>query len=187
MDYIKISSVSPKLKVADVHYNKEEILKLIKQLAHDKVKVALFPELSLTSYTSSDMFFSEDLLNATESAMNEIVESTRNLDMVVILGLPMRHEGRLFNSAAVVFEGKILGMVPKQNLPNYNEFYESRWFTAYNRTHGHLTDFGDHKEIPFGNLVFSAGKYSFGVEICEDLFAAISPSSSLSLQGAEII
>jgi len=187
MDYIKISSVSPKLKVADVHYNKEEILKLIKQLAHDKVKVALFPELSLTSYTSSDMFFSEDLLNAAESAIDEIVRSTRNLDMVVILGLPLRHEGRLYNSAAVVFEGEILGVVPKQNLPNYNEFYESRWFTAYNTTHGSLINIGDYKEIPFGNLVFSAGKYAFGVEICEDLFATISPSSSLSLQGAEII
>ncbi len=187
MDYIKISSVSPKLKVADVHYNKEEILKLIKQLAQDKVKVALFPELSLTGYTSADMFFSEDLLHKAEKALSEIAESTRNLDMVVILGLPVRHDGRLFNSAAVVFEGEILGIVPKQNLPNYNEFYESRWFTAYNTTHGRLMDFGDHKGIPFGNLVFSAGKYSFGVEICEDLFATVSPSSSLSLQGAEII
>ncbi len=187
MDYIKIASVSPKLKVADVHYNKMEILKIVNQLAKEKVKAALFPELSLTSYSASDMFLSDDLLNATEDALNEIVEATHNLDMVVILGLPVRHEGRLFNSAAILFEGKILGIVPKQNLPNYNEFYESRWFTAYKETHGRTMDLGNHKGIPFGNLVFSAGNYSFGVEICEDLFATVSPSSSLSLQGAEVI
>ena len=187
MDYIKISSVSPKLKVSDVHYNKEEILTSIRQLSENSVKVALFPELSLTSYTASDLLFSSDLLEEAEKALEEILVFTRNLDMVVILGLPVRHEGRLYNSAAVLFEGEILGIVPKQNLPNYNEFYESRWFTAYHRTHGQKIDLGAHKGIPFGNLVFSAGEYSFGVEICEDLFATVSPSSSLSLQGAEII
>lgn len=187
MDYIKISSVSPKIKVADVDYNRLEILKLIRKLAEDHVKVALFPELSLTGYTSGDIFFSSDLLHQTELSLLCIMEETKGLDMVVMVGLPLQLNGRLYNCAAVLFNGKILGIVPKQNLPNYNEFYESRWFTAYNASHGHLVNILDMVDIPFGNLVFSGGEYTFGVEICEDLFAAVSPSSSLSLQGAEII
>jgi len=187
MDYIKISSVSPKIRVADVEYNRLEILRLMRELAEDHVKVALFPELSLTGYTAVDIFFSDDLLFETEASLLKIRQATENLDMVVIVGFPLQHNGRLYNSAAVLYDGKILGVVPKQNLPNYNEFYESRWFTAYNASHGHHVDIGDIRNIPFGNLVFSGEKYSFGVEICEDLFAAVSPSSSLSLQGAEII
>lgn len=187
MDYIKISSVSPKIRVADVEYNRLEILKLIRELAEEQVKVAVFPELSLTGYTAADIFFSEDLLHQTELSLLDITEETKDLDMVVIVGFPLQHRGRLYNSAAVLFNGKILGIVPKQNLPSYNEFYESRWFTAYNAAHGRFVDIGDVKDIPFGNLVFSGEKYTFGVEICEDLFAAVSPSSSLSLQGAEII
>lgn len=187
MDYIKISAVSPKLKVSDVHYNKKEIIRLMSHLAESGVKVALFPELALTSYTAADLFFSEDLLEAAETALDEIVKASENLDMVVIVGVPLRQEGRLYNSAAVLLKGEILGIVPKQNLPGYNEFYESRWFTAYNATHGHFMDVGNHKKIPFGNLVFTADEYAFGVEICEDLFATVSPSSSLSLQGAQII
>lgn len=187
MDYIKIASVSPKLKVADVNYNQTEIMDLMQKLSADKVKVALFPELSITGYTSADIFFSEDLLSAAEVSLNNIAIATKGLDLVVIIGLPVRHIGRLYNCAAVLFEGRILGIVPKQNLPNYNEFYESRWFTAYNSSHGSMVDVGEQKDIPFGNLVFHGEKYRFAVEICEDLFATVSPSSSLSLQGAEII
>ena len=187
MDYIKIASVSPKLRVADVNYNETEILKIMKTLSDEGVKVALFPELSITGYTSADIFFSEDLLAAAEASMMTLAKATKGLDLVVIIGLPVRHCGRLYNCAAVLFEEQILGIVPKQNLPNYNEFYESRWFTAYNSSHGSLVDMGEVKDIPFGNLVFHGDKYRFAVEICEDLFATVSPSSSLSLQGAEVI
>ena len=187
MDFIKVSALSPKLKVADVKYNKEEILLLMENLRKDKVKVALFPELSITGYSSGDIFFSTDLLLAAEDALLEITRMTKGMDMVVILGLPLRNADRLYNVAAVLFEGEILGIVPKRNIPNYNEFYEARWFTPYTKSQGIRIDFRDKKAIPFGDQVFRTDAYSFGVEICEDLFAPISPSANLSLADALMI
>lgn len=187
MDFIKVSALSPKLKVADVKYNKEEILLLMENLRKDKVKVALFPELSITGYSSGDIFFSTDLLLAAEDALLEITQMTKGMDMVVILGLPLRNADRLYNVAAVLFEGEILGIVPKRNIPNYNEFYEARWFTPYTKSQGIRIDLRDKKDIPFGDQVFRTVAYSFGVEICEDLFAPVSPSANLSLAGALMI
>lgn len=187
MNYIKVASLSPAIKVADVTFNAKEIIRLCIEMANDQVKIAVFPELSLTSYSGADLFFTKDLLKETQSQLQNILEKTKNLDMVILVGLPHVHEGRLFNVAAVLFKGKILGIVPKQNLPDYNEFYESRWFTAYNQSHGEFTSFEEEKQIPFGNLIFKTDEYAFGVEICEDLFATVSPSSRLSLLGAELI
>lgn len=187
MNYLNVASLSPTLKVADVTFNTKEIIRLSKKMAKEQVKISVFPELSLTSYSGADLFFTKDLLNETQNALSNVLEETKTLDMVILVGLPHAHEGRLFNVAAVLFKGKILGIVPKQNLPNYSEFYESRWFTAYNKSHGEFTEFKDQGQIPFGNLLFKTNEYTFGVEICEDLFATISPSSNLSLQGAEII
>lgn len=187
MDFIKVSALSPKLKVADVEYNKDEILLLMENLRKDKVKIALFPELSITGYSSGDIFFSTDLLLAAEDALLEITQMTKGMDMVVILGLPLRNTDRLYNVAAVLFEGEILGIVPKRNIPNYTEFYEARWFTPYTKSQGNRIDVRDKKAIPFGDQVFKTDNYSFGVEICEDLFAPISPSTNLSLEGALMI
>ncbi|NLB19830.1 MAG: NAD(+) synthase [Clostridium sp.] len=187
MNYLNVASFSPTLKVADVTFNTKEIIRLSQEMAKENVKISVFPELSLTSYSGADLFFTKDLLNEAQNALSRILDETKTLDMVILVGLPHAHEGRLFNVAAVLFKGKILGMVPKQNLPDYNEFYESRWFTAYQKSHGEITEFKDQVRIPFGNLLFKTKEYTFGVEICEDLFATVSPSSSLSLQGAEII
>ncbi len=187
MDYLNVASLSPTLKVADVKFNTNEIIRLCQNLAKIHTKIAVFPELSLTSYSAQDLFLSNDLLENAEYHLLRILEETELLDMVILVGVPHRHEGRLFNVAAVLFKGKILGMVPKQNLPDYNEFYESRWFTAYNRSYGNFTHLKTIEQIPFGNIIFKTAEYSFGVEICEDLFAPVSPSSNLSLQGAEII
>jgi len=187
MNYIKAAAVSPELRVADVAYNTKEILHIVHRRLSDDVRAVLFPELSLTGYTPADLFFTEDLLHASEEALRLIAEETKELDLILVVGLPLRHRNRLFNTAAVLHQGKVLGVVPKQHLPNYNEFYESRWFTAYDKSHGneiHLKGFGT---VPFGPLVFESDAFTFGVEICEDLFAAIPPSASLSLQGAEIV
>lgn len=186
-DYIKVSALSPKLKVADVEFNKNEILLLIENLHYDKVKVALFPELSLTGYSAGDIFLTVDLLDAAEAALKDVTEKTTGMDMVVILGLPLRRSNRLFNVAAVIFDGKILGIIPKKNIPNYNEFYEGRWFTPYTDDMGKSIRLFAETDVPFGSLVFKTSDYSFGVEICEDLFATNSPSANLSLDGAEII
>ncbi len=187
MDYLNVASLSPMLKVADVTFNSNEIIRLCHKLIADHTKIAVFPELSLTSYSAQDLFLTRDLLESAKNHLERILKETRTLDMVILVGVPHEHEGRVFNVAAVLFKGRILGMVPKQNLPNYNEFYESRWFTAYDTSYGNFTSFKTLEQIPFGNIIFQTEDYSFGVEICEDLFAPMSPSTNLSLQGAEII
>lgn len=187
MNYIKAAAVSPELRVADVAYNTKEILHVVRNRLSEDVRAVLFPELSLTGYTPADLFFTEDLLRASEEALRLIAEETKELDLILVVGLPLRHRNRLYNTGAVLHKGKVLGVVPKQHLPNYNEFYESRWFTAYEKSHGneiYLRGFG---AVPFGHLIFESEAFTFGVEICEDLFAAIPPSASLSLQGAEIM
>lgn len=187
MDYIKVAAVSPKIKVADVTFNTEQILNVIKKEVSADVKTILFPELSLTGYTPADLFFTEDLLNASEKALLEVAECTKMTDTVIILGLPLRHRNRLYNAAAVLHKGLLLGIVPKLHLPNYNEFYESRWFASYDKSHGTEITIQGFGKVPFGHLIFESPGYTFGIEICEDLFAAIPPSASLSLQGAELI
>lgn len=187
MNYIKAAAVSPELRVADVAYNTKEILKIVHHGLSEDVKIVLFPELCLTGYTPADLFFTEDLLNTSEKALTEITENTRDLDVILIVGLPLRHKNRLFNTGAVLHRGKVLGIVPKQHLPNYNEFYESRWFTAYDNSHGKEIDVRGFGRVPFGHLIFESTLFTFGVEVCEDLFAAIPPSAGLSLQGAEMI
>lgn len=187
MNYMKTAMVSPELKVADVAYNTTEILHTIHHRISDEVKTVLFPELSITGYTPADLFFTEDLLNSSEDALFQIADQTKNLDLIIIVGLPLRHRNRLFNVGAVLHQGRLLGVVPKQHLPNYNEFYESRWFTAYDNSHGNEVFVKGFGHVPFGHLIFESSSYTFGIEICEDLFAAIPPSASLSLQGAEII
>lgn len=189
MDYVKLAAVSPELRVADVAYNREEIIRLVREETtnDEDLQGMVFPELALTAYTAGDLFFSKDLLDAAVSALKVIAEETANIPCLLILGLPLRHKGKLYNCAAVLFQGKLLGVVPKVHLPNYNEFYEARWFTSYEKSHGHRLFVEGFGEVPFGHLIFESAFFRFGVEICEDLFAALPPSTSLSIQGAEII
>lgn len=187
MDYIKVAAVSPALRVADVSFNLAETLKLLKTLHGAHVKVAVFPEMSLTGYTIGDMVLMEDLLHAAEEALEKLTESTLGKDMVVIVGLPLRRKGLLYNCAAVLFEGRVLGIVPKTHIPNYGEFYEHRWFTPYGKHAKGFLDLPFQENVPFGTLVFDAKAYRFGVEICEDLFAPVAPSTHLALHGAELL
>lgn len=158
-------------------------------MADDKgVEIMVFPELCLTGYTCGDLFAHQLLLKNAERGLMQIVNDTRQLGIISIIGMPIALNGGVINAAVVVQRGKILGVVPKTYLPNYKEFYEKRWFTSAARVHerGEIRLCG--QEVPMGSdLLFDTSETTFGIEICEDLWAPIPPSSKLSLQGAEII
>ena len=160
---------------------------LIKQADSRGVKVLVFPELSMTGYTCQDLFGYSQLIESTMECLKELVSFSANLDILFVVGSPLDVFDTLYNCAIVIHGGKIQGIVPKQYIPNYCEFYEKRWFTAY-------TDYSIksvnilNEEVPFGNLIFSSSAgYRLGVEICEDLWSVIPPSSYLALAGANII
>lgn len=151
------------------------------------VKVLIFPELSLTGYTCQDLFGYSQLLDSSIGYLNDLVLFSRSYDVLFVVGAPINVSDTLYNCAVVIHKGQILGVVPKQYLPNYGEFYEKRWFTAYTDPSITSVNLFD-EEVPFGNLIFSSTiGYRLGVEICEDLWSVIPPSSYLSLAGANII
>lgn len=160
---------------------------LIIQADSRKIKVLVFPELSMTGYTCQDLFGYSGLLESTMKSLKDLVSFSASYDILFVVGAPINVSDTLYNCAIVIQSGKIHGIVPKQYLPNYGEFYEKRWFTAY--TDNSITSvnlFGEN--IPFGNLIFSSSiGYRLGVEICEDLWSVIPPSSYLALAGANII
>lgn len=185
--YVKVAAAVPRVKVADCMFNAEEIEKEIIN-AYDKgVQIIAFPELCITGYTCGDLFAQQLLLEEAEMALIQIVNATRQLDIIAILGMPVALNGVLLNTAVVIQKGKILGVVPKTYLPNYKEFYEKRWFTSAVdvketcvRLCGQIAPLSAH-------LLFETADTTFGIEICEDLWAPVPPSSALALQGAEIL
>ena len=188
MNFIKVGAACPKTKVADIDYNVENICLCIDDGLKKEIKFLVFPELSITSYTCGDLFLASSLLNKSIDGIENIVSKTKGLDMLVTIGAPLSHNNVLYNCAYVIFNGKILGIVPKSYIPNYSEFYEKRWFTEGVGLIDESVDLPFQNEIPFGtNLIFTCGDYKFGIEICEDLWVTIPPSSYLSLLGANII
>lgn len=188
MDFIKVGSACPKTKVADFIFNVENICSCIDDSYNKDVKFLVFPELSITSYTCADLFLTSTLINKSIEGIKLVCENSINKDMLIAVGCPLIHNNVLYNTAFIIFEGKILGIVPKSYIPNYSEFYEKRWFTAAAMLTDELVTLPFQENIPFGtNLIFVAGDYKFGIEICEDLWVAIPPSSYLSLLGANII
>jgi len=187
MDYLKVAAAKPSLKVADIDYNLREMLDLIQSMESEGVRLAVFPELCITGYTSADLFLTGDLLHKSITGLEVLASELRFKEIAIAVGLPLSVQGRLFNCAAVLKGGRVLGMVPKRSIPNYSEFYESRWFAGARDSMTRHIDLPFQKGIPFGSLGFDSGDYTFWVEVCEDLFAPISPSSYLSLQGAEIM
>ena len=163
------------------------IKKLVLKAESKNVKVLVFPELSLTGYTCQDLFEYSQLIDSSMKALKNLVEFSSSCNVLFVVGAPINVNDILYNCAVIIYGGKIHGIVPKQYLPNYEEFYEKRWFTPYTDTSVTSVNlFGE--EIPFGNLVFSSDAgYRLGVEICEDLWSVIPPSSYLSLAGANII
>ena len=187
--FIKACAVSPALRVADCIYNTEETISAMRRAAEDAVQLAVFPELGLTGYTCGDLFLQQPLQRAAEDALRRIVEASSGLDMLVTVGLPATVEGKLYNCAAVLCSGRLLGLVPKTYLPNYGEFYELRHFSPAPDTVRTVSFAGF--EVPFGSrLLFrcaSMPEFTLGVELCEDLWAALPPSTHHALAGATVI
>ncbi len=185
--FVKIAAAIPELKVADCAFNVEKIVELLQHAEQEKVQVVCFPELSVTAYTCADLFFQEKLLLDAEKRLTELQLATFSLTAVAVVGMPLRVDNQLFNVAVVLQGGRILGVVPKTNLPNNNEFYEKRWFASAKSTDVTTVKIGG-EEVPFGtDILFSDRKFSFAIELCEDLWVPIPPSSQHAVHGADII
>lgn len=186
--YLRVAAVSPKLKIANVEYNVNEIVSSLRTLENENVQIAVYPELSLTGYTCADLFYQDTLLNNVVLGLKKLVEHSRTLNSLFIVGLPLMVDTKLFNCAAVIGFGKIYGIVHKTYLPNTREFYEARWF--FNRPKSEIVEILG-ENIPFGNnLIFVDNNHrqiAFGVEICHDLWAVEPISISLALGGAKVI
>lgn len=185
--FVKTAAAVPGLKVADCAYNAGEIKILLTEAARRGVSVIVFPELCLTGYSCGDLFLQPQLLRAAETALGGLLRETRTLNTVGIVGMPVAAGSAVLNAAVVFYKGEILGAVPKTYLPDYNEFYEKRWFTsACDWQGGEVQLCG--QTVPAGtDLLFAAAGMTFGVEICEDLWAPVPPSCELALQGADVI
>ncbi len=186
--FVRVAAASPKLKVADCDYNVEQIKQLIDEATRQYVQFLTFPELSITGYTCADLFFQTALQRKAIEALKELAEFMLDKpSLILMVGLPLVHQNSLYNVAAVVSSEGILGFVPKQEIPNHNEFYEKRWFTSGKTLFDEtvVTSIG-HYPIS-SSMIFDTPYAKFGVEVCEDLWSATPPSSSLSMQGADIV
>ncbi|MEY8764098.1 MULTISPECIES: NAD(+) synthase [Clostridium] len=188
MDFIRVSSACPLTDIGNLEFNLKNIEECIDKAMAEKSKLIVFPELSITSYTCADLFEQQLLLEKIPEALKKLCEYSRGKDILIAVGAPVVHDDCLYNCACIVFKGSILGIVPKSYIPNYEEFYEKRWFTEGTGVVDENIDFCFQKDIPFGvNLIFTCENFKFGFEICEDLWAVIPPSSYLCLMGANII
>lgn len=187
--FVKVAAVTPKIKVADTSYNGELIRKLMKKTAKAGAKVVVFPELCITGYTCSDLFLQEKLLTSALDELVKISECSQNIDGIFFVGLPLEINGKLYNVAAAVSGGDILGIVPKQYLPNYNEFYEKRHFMS-GRDLCTEVKIKDEMVQVDPDLMFACDqvpKLKIGVEICEDLWVPNPPSIAHAMEGATLI
>ncbi len=185
--FIKVAAAIPELRVADCSFNANRIAQLALDANNQNIEVLAFPELSITGYTCADLFFQHQLLTDACKALDELLFKTFQTSVVIIVGMPLQTDNKLYNTAVVLQSGKILGVVPKTHLPNNNEFYEKRWFSPATANKGKTINING-QEVPFGtDVMFANGSYNFGIEICEDLWVPIPPSSFLSIQGADMI
>ena len=187
--FIKVGAATPKVTVADCEANLQEMLRIVKEASAAGVKLLVFPELSLTAYTCADLFLSDVLLCSAEAALGKWLRNTKDLTIISILGLPLIVNDKIYNCAAICQNGKILGVIPKTNLPNHNELCEARYFSS---DAGEITEVDlCGQTVPFGaNQIFACENlpnFRFGVELCEDLFVASAPSCDLTQAGALII
>ena len=187
--FLRVASATPHIKVADCTGNSQKIIAMAKEASENGASLVVFPELCITGYTCGDLFLQRALLNAAEENLKAIIKETKELDCVILVGLPVRANSGLYNCAAVICHGDLLGLVPKKYIPNYSEFYELRHFTP---AKDELTsvDFLN-KQTCFGkDIIFEClgmPEFKLGVEICEDLWTAEPPSGKLALNGATII
>lgn len=188
--FVKTAAATPKIRVADCEYNANQIISCVKEAYENGAALLVFPELCVTGYTCSDLFLQSTLLKAAEKAVKRIKEETKDLDIVFVVGVPITVKQSLYNCGVVICKGEILGAVPKVNIPNYSEFYELRHFTSGKNVEEHIVYAGD-GWIELSDTQYFVCKdmedFSFGVEICEDLWVAESPSIRLAQSGAAII
>ena len=191
--FLRVASATPHIKVADCTGNSQKIIAMAKEAAENGASLVVFPELCITGYTCGDLFLQRALLNSAEENLKVIINQTKELDCVILVGLPVRANSGLYNCAAVICHGDLLGLVPKKYIPNYSEFYELRHFTP---AKDGLIDVGmfsgeDTQWTEIGkNVIFECiemPEFKLGVEICEDLWTAEPPSGKLALNGATII
>jgi NAD+ synthase (glutamine-hydrolysing) len=188
--FVRVATSTPKVRTADVSFNRDGIIAEARR-AHDcHVDLLVYPELCVSSYAIDDLHLQSALLDAVEQAVLQIAMLSAGLSPVLLIGAPLRKDGRLYNCAVVIADGKILGAVPKSYLPNYREFYEKRWFAAGAGIVGEYVGIGE-SEVPFGvDLIFASNQlpgFKLGVEICEDFWAATPPSTLAALAGATIL
>ena len=187
--FFKTAAASCDIKVANCAFNTESILKAIREAENSGAELIVLPELCITGYTCGDLFCQSTLLKEAITALAYIKEASLTLNIMISVGLPLEYNGKLYNCAAMLYRGSLLGIVPKTYLPNYNEFYEKRWFTPAPEQTVSINLLG--QEVPFGTkLLFKAKEYShivLGMEICEDVWSPIPPSCYHALAGAVII
>ncbi len=192
--FIRVAAGTPDIIVADTKHNADQIIKLIDDAARQGAALLTLPELCVTGYTCGDLFFQRTLLEGAEEAARRIIEATEKVDMLVVFGCPVVVKQKLYNCALVAAHGELLGIVPKQNIPNYGEFYELRNFTPGSMlpTDAYLSiDYAGAEYVRFGtDVVFQCSdipEFAVGVEICEDLWIASPPSNALAAAGATVI
>jgi len=190
LGFVRVAVIAPELRVADVDYNTQRIIAALEEAAGRGCRLAVFPELCLTSYSCADLFYQALLLERARSALAHIRQAAAQLEIAAVVGLPLEVEGGLYNCAAFVTGAGVLGIVPKTYLPMTNEFYEARWFTPADRGTAATVEL-DGVEVPFGtDLLFTASNLPecvIGIEICEDLWAVNPPSGDLALAGATLL
>jgi len=187
--FIKTAAATPEIRVADCEYNASRIIEIMETASRQGARLLILPELCVTGYTCGELFLQDRLLTGAVKALERILEASRGLGLLTALGIPIVNRGKLYNTAAVLLDGELLGIVPKSYLPNYNEFYEKRHFCHAPEENGGIILFG--REIPFGRrLLFKhrqASDFCLAVEICEDLWAPLPPSTRHALAGAMIL
>lgn len=190
LGFIRVGAIVNKLALANPLKNAEVIIKEIKKAETLGVSIVTTPELSLTGYTCGDLFLQEQLLEDSIKALEKVLNETKDIDIISILGMPLRHDNQLFNCAAVITKGKILGVIPKTYIPNYQEFYEARWFSSSKELITEEIEILDQLVPITTNILFqdkTLKEATFGIEICEDLWTVNPPSNNHALAGATMI
>lgn len=189
--FIRAAVGIPEVRVADPAFNAARTVELMEEAAREKAVLALFPELGLSAYSCEDLFHQQALLDGAQAALGSVLKASQGLNLIAVVGLPLQVDAVLFNCAVVLYRGKMLGIVPKTFLPNYREFYEYRQFAPASVAHSAVIDLLDQRDIAFGeNLIFHCQdepRLTFFVEICEDLWVPIPPSSYAALAGATVL
>ncbi len=185
--FVRVAAAVPAVKVADCMSNAQACLNLINEALTRDVQIICFPELNITGYTCADLFHSRLLTGNAEKALEWLLQQTAEMDIVSIIGLPVRCGSSLFNAAVVINKGRIIAATAKTYLPNYNEFYEKRWFASIAEAQNNTLTLCSQTVTFERNIVFDGGCASFSIEICEDLWTPVPPSSTEALAGAHII